>query len=44
MIEGTGVSALAVHGRLKVERPYHSVHIDVIKAVAEAVTIPVIAK
>jgi len=44
MIESTGVAALAVHGRYKVERPRHPVHTDVIKAITETVSIPVIAK
>ncbi|XP_040184724.1 tRNA-dihydrouridine(20) synthase [NAD(P)+]-like isoform X2 [Rana temporaria] len=43
MIEKTGVSAIAVHGRKKEERPQHPVHCDFIKAIAEAVSIPVIA-
>ncbi|XP_063309636.1 tRNA-dihydrouridine(20) synthase [NAD(P)+]-like [Pelobates fuscus] len=43
MIERTGVSAIAVHGRKKEERPQHPVHCDVIRAIAEAVSIPVIA-
>ncbi|XP_065827331.1 tRNA-dihydrouridine(20) synthase [NAD(P)+]-like isoform X2 [Oscarella lobularis] len=43
MIESTGVKALAVHGRLQTERPFHSVHTDFIKAVAQSVSIPVIA-
>ncbi|XP_034143958.1 tRNA-dihydrouridine(20) synthase [NAD(P)+]-like isoform X2 [Esox lucius] len=42
-IEGTGVSAIGVHGRLKDERPRHPVHCDVIKAVSQSVSIPVIA-
>ncbi|XP_078462567.1 tRNA-dihydrouridine(20) synthase [NAD(P)+]-like isoform X2 [Lampetra planeri] len=42
-IEKTGVSAIAVHGRTKDERPRHAVRCDVIKAVSEAVSIPVIA-
>ncbi|KAM6973735.1 tRNA-dihydrouridine(20) synthase [NAD(P)+]-like isoform 2-T2 [Aplochiton taeniatus] len=42
-IESTGVAAIAVHGRLKDERPRHPVHCDYIQAVAEAVSIPVIA-
>uniref|UniRef100_A0AAY4DNB4 DRBM domain-containing protein n=1 Tax=Denticeps clupeoides TaxID=299321 RepID=A0AAY4DNB4_9TELE len=42
-IEKTGVSAIAVHGRMKIERPQHPVHCDYIQAVAEAVSIPVIA-
>ncbi|XP_070575291.1 tRNA-dihydrouridine(20) synthase [NAD(P)+]-like isoform X3 [Ptychodera flava] len=43
LIESTGVSALAVHGRLRDERPRHKVHCDYIKAVAESVSIPLIA-
>ncbi|XP_058850083.1 tRNA-dihydrouridine(20) synthase [NAD(P)+]-like [Acipenser ruthenus] len=42
-VERTGVAAIAVHGRRKEERPQHPVHCDVIKAVAEAVSITVIA-
>lgn len=42
-IEQTGVWAIAVHGRLKEERPQHPVHCDYIQAVAKAVSIPVIA-
>ncbi|XP_066493339.1 tRNA-dihydrouridine(20) synthase [NAD(P)+]-like [Tiliqua scincoides] len=42
-IEKTGVAAIAVHGRKKEERPQHPVHCDVIKAICEAVSIPVIA-
>ncbi|KAL4642190.1 tRNA-dihydrouridine(20) synthase NAD(P)+-like [Arapaima gigas] len=42
-IEKTGVTAIAVHGRMKEERPQHPVHCDIIKAVAEAVSIPVLA-
>jgi len=43
LIESTGVSALAVHGRTKEQRPRHTNREDFIKAVAEAVDIPVIA-
>ncbi|CAJ1055866.1 tRNA-dihydrouridine(20) synthase -like [Xiphias gladius] [Xyrichtys novacula] len=42
-IERTGVSAIAVHGRFKDERPRHPVHCDYIQAVAQTVSIPVIA-
>ncbi|TKS73881.1 tRNA-dihydrouridine(20) synthase [NAD(P)+]-like [Collichthys lucidus] len=42
-IERTGVAAIAVHGRMKEERPRHPVHCDYIQAVAQAVSIPVIA-
>uniref|UniRef100_A0A6F9DC03 tRNA-dihydrouridine(20) synthase [NAD(P)+]-like n=1 Tax=Phallusia mammillata TaxID=59560 RepID=A0A6F9DC03_9ASCI len=43
MIESTGVVALAVHGRRKEERPRHTVRVDEIRAITEAVSIPVIA-
>ncbi|GAA6093214.1 tRNA-dihydrouridine(20) synthase [NAD(P)+]-like [Tachysurus ichikawai] len=42
-IEKTGVAAIAVHGRMKEERPRHAVHCDYIRAVAENVSVPVIA-
>ncbi|KAM9377751.1 tRNA-dihydrouridine(20) synthase [NAD(P)+]-like isoform 2-T2 [Pholidichthys leucotaenia] len=42
-IEKTGVAAIAVHGRFKEERPRHPIHCDYIQAVAQAVSIPVIA-
>jgi len=44
LIESCGVSAIAVHGRTRDERPTHSNHDDVIAAVSAAVSIPVIAK
>jgi len=44
MIESTGAAAIAVHGRLREERPNHSNHDDVIAAVARELKIPVIAK
>jgi len=43
MIESTGVAALAVHGRFVHERPREPPHYEFIKAVADALTIPVIA-
>lgn len=43
-LEGTGIAAIAVHGRSRSERPQHSNHNDRIRAVVEALTIPVIAK
>lgn len=43
VIEAAGAAALAIHGRLISERPQHGVHVDHIKAVAESITIPVIA-
>ncbi|XP_051548360.1 tRNA-dihydrouridine(20) synthase [NAD(P)+]-like isoform X2 [Myxocyprinus asiaticus] len=42
-IEKTGVAAIAVHGRMKEERPRHPLHCDYIQAVAQSVSIPVIA-
>uniref|UniRef100_A0A1B6FVG1 DRBM domain-containing protein n=1 Tax=Cuerna arida TaxID=1464854 RepID=A0A1B6FVG1_9HEMI len=39
----TGISAIAVHGRTQAERPQHDNHADRIRAVAEALSIPVIA-
>lgn len=42
-IEKTGITAIAVHGRFKEERPRHPVHCDYIQAVTKAVSIPVIA-
>lgn len=40
--EAIGISAIGIHGRTKVERPQHAVHMDVIRQVAESVDIPVI--
>ncbi|XP_045389396.1 tRNA-dihydrouridine(20) synthase [NAD(P)+]-like isoform X2 [Lemur catta] len=42
-IERTGIAAIAVHGRKREERPQHPVSCDVIKAIADALSIPVIA-
>jgi tRNA-dihydrouridine synthase 2 len=39
-----GIAAIAVHGRTREERPRHMNHNDFIKAVAQSVNIPVIAK
>ncbi|KAK7115278.1 tRNA-dihydrouridine(20) synthase [NAD(P)+]-like [Littorina saxatilis] len=43
MIETTGVAALAVHGRTRDERPRHKNRNDVIKAIVESLSIPIIA-
>ncbi|XP_033753921.1 tRNA-dihydrouridine(20) synthase [NAD(P)+]-like [Pecten maximus] len=43
MIENTGVAAIAVHGRLKEERPRHANRNHIIKIIADSVKIPVIA-
>lgn len=40
----SGIKAIAIHGRTRDERPQHPVHTDVIKYVAEKISIPVIAK
>lgn len=40
----TGISAIAVHGRTKAERPQHANRNATIRAIAKAVSIPVIAK
>jgi tRNA-dihydrouridine synthase 2 len=38
----TGIKAIAIHGRTRDERPQHKPHPDIVKAVAEAIDIPVI--
>ncbi|XP_063529174.1 tRNA-dihydrouridine(20) synthase [NAD(P)+]-like [Cydia strobilella] len=38
-----GIKGIGIHGRTKEERPQHAVHTDVIRYVAERVSIPVIA-
>lgn len=42
-IERTGISAIAVHGRNRDERPQHPVSCEVIRAIAKTLSIPVIA-
>lgn len=42
-LQNTGISAIAVHGRNRDERPQHNVHTDYIRAVTERLSIPVIA-
>ena len=44
IIESTGVAAIAIHGRTIVERPQHKNRNYLIRAVSEALSIPVIAK
>lgn len=44
LMESTGISAIAVHGRTKAERPQHLNRNSTIKKIAESVAIPVIAK
>ena len=44
VLSSTGVAAIAVHGRDKGERSKDPVHSDVIRRIAEAVDLPVIAK
>ncbi|GFY68400.1 tRNA-dihydrouridine(20) synthase-like [Trichonephila inaurata madagascariensis] len=43
LVESTGVAAIAVHGRIMGERPQHKNRNHVIKAIAETLSIPVIA-
>ncbi|GFT96562.1 tRNA-dihydrouridine(20) synthase-like [Nephila pilipes] len=43
IIETTGVAAIAVHGRIMGERPQHKNRNNTIKAISEALSIPVIA-
>lgn len=40
----TGISAIAIHGRTKLERPQHSNRNETIKTISNKITIPVIAK
>lgn len=40
--EQIGIAAIGIHGRTKVERPQHNVHVDVIKKIAQSIQIPVI--
>merc|ERR1712242_180463 len=42
-LEATGISALAIHGRLKAERPRHPCRYETIKAVSAALKIPVLS-
>ncbi|XP_032180807.1 tRNA-dihydrouridine(20) synthase [NAD(P)+]-like isoform X2 [Mustela erminea] len=42
-IERTGIAAVTVHGRKREERPQHPVSCEAIRAIAEALSIPVIA-
>ncbi|CAD7090975.1 unnamed protein product [Hermetia illucens] len=41
--ESAGISAIAIHARTRDERPHHDPHPEVVKRVAAAVRIPVIA-
>lgn len=43
-LASTGISAIAVHGRTKVERPQHPNRCNTIKKISEALNIPIIAK
>lgn len=40
--EEIGIAAIGVHGRTKVERPQHPVHVDIIKEIAANLSIPLI--
>lgn len=44
LIESCGVAALTVHGRTVTERPQHRNRDETIRAISQAVKIPVIAK
>lgn len=44
ILVSSGIKAIGIHGRTRDERPQHAVHPDVIKYVAENISIPVIAK
>lgn len=43
LIESCGVSAIAVHGRTKDQRPKHENNIEVLRKIAETISIPLIA-
>lgn len=43
-LTSTGISAIAIHGRTKSERPQHRNRNEVIKKIAQNIQIPVIAK
>ena len=43
-IEETGVSGIAVHGRMRDERPKHENHDDVVAEIVRNTHLPVIAK
>lgn len=42
-LQACGIAAITVHGRTRKERPQHAVHSDVIRSIAEHLSIPVIA-
>lgn len=44
LLVSSGIKAIGIHGRTRDERPQHAVHPDIIKYVAERISIPVIAK
>lgn len=44
LIESTGVKAIGVHGRNKVERPQHANRVSFIKEIVKVVKVPIIAK
>lgn len=43
-LASTGIAAIAVHGRTRMERPQHLNRNNTIAAIAQALDIPVIAK
>ncbi|KAH8373168.1 hypothetical protein KR009_000109 [Drosophila setifemur] len=42
-LASTGIAAIGIHARTRDERPQHRAHPDVLRAVAQAVSIPIIA-
>ncbi|XP_030382197.1 tRNA-dihydrouridine(20) synthase [NAD(P)+]-like [Scaptodrosophila lebanonensis] len=42
-LAATGIAAIGIHARTQAERPQHQPHPDVLRAVADAVDIPIIA-
>ena len=44
LLEECGVSAIGIHGRLKEQRPYHNNNNKAIAAIAEQISVPIIAK
>lgn len=44
LLVDTGIAAIAIHGRTKDERPQHANRNHILKQVAEALDVPVIAK
>ncbi|XP_071957696.1 tRNA-dihydrouridine(20) synthase [NAD(P)+]-like [Antedon mediterranea] len=43
VMQGTGVSAIGVHGRLREQRPRHQVNCEAIKVISNIASVPIIA-